>query len=109
MVRDIGIDVRPPEKMCDDPNCPWHGHLKVHGPVIEGIVVQDKMEKTVVVEREYLRFDKKYERYIKRKSRYHVHSPSCVDAKIGDKVKFMECKPIAKSVNFVVIEKLGKR
>ncbi len=106
--RDIGIDVKPPERECDDPNCPFHGHLKVRGQILEGVVISDKMEKTVVVEREYLRYVKKYERYEKRRSRYHVHNPPCIDAKVGDHVRFMECRPLAKSVSFVIVEKIER-
>ncbi len=106
--RDIGVDVKPPEKECNDPNCPWHGHLKVRGQVMEGIVISDKMKNTVVVEREYIRYVPKYERYEKRRHRYHVHNPPCIDAKVGDKVRFMETRPISKTVSFVVIEKMER-
>ncbi len=106
--RDIGIDVKPPEKECTDPNCPFHGHLKVRGQIIEGVVISDKMQGTVVVEREYLRYVAKYERYEKRRSRYHVHNPPCIDAKVGDYVRFMECRPLSKTVSFVIIEKVER-
>ncbi len=106
--RDIGVDARPPEKECDDPNCPWHGHLKVRGQIIEGVVILDKMKNTVVVEREYLRYVPKYERYEKRRRRYHVHNPPCIDVKVGDRVRFMECRPLSKTVSFVVIEKMER-
>ncbi len=106
--RDIGVDAKPPEKECNDPNCPWHGNLKVRGQIMEGVVVSDKMKNTVVVEREYLRYVKKYERYEKRRRKYHVHNPPCIDAKVGDKVRFMECRPLSKTVSFVVIEKIER-
>ncbi len=106
--RDIGVDAKPPEKECDDPNCPWHGHLKVRGQIIEGVVISDKMKNTVVVEREFLRYIPKYERYEKKRSRYHVHNPPCIDAKVGDKVRFMECRPLSKTVSFVIIEKVER-
>ena len=104
-MRDIGIDANPPEKECHDKNCPWHGNLKVRGQILEGVVISDKMEKTVVVEREYLRYNKKYERYEKRRRRYHVHNPPCIDAKEGERVRFMETRPISKTVSFVIVEK----
>jgi small subunit ribosomal protein S17 len=103
-MKDIGIDVKPPEKECDDENCPFHGRLSVRGQIFEGVVVSDKMEKTVVVEREYERFIRKYERYEKRRSRLHAHNPPCVDAKIGDRVVIMECRPLSKTKSFVVVE-----
>ena len=106
--KDIGVDAKSPQKECNDPNCPWHGNLKVRGQMMEGVVVSDKMKNTVVVEREYLRYVKKYERYEKRRRRYHVHNPPCIDAKVGDRVRFMECRPLSKTVNFVVIEKIER-
>jgi len=31
MARNIGVKVSPPKKECDDPNCPFHGGLKLRG------------------------------------------------------------------------------
>ncbi|RLF35725.1 MAG: 30S ribosomal protein S17 [Thermoplasmata archaeon] len=109
--RDIGLDVPIPEEECDDKNCPFHGTLPVRGQILEGEVVSDKMEKTVVVKREYLHYLPKYERYEKRTSKYLVHAPPCLKVKVGDKVKIAECRPLSKAVSFVVIQKLeeGKK
>lgn len=101
--RNIGIDVPLPEKSCEDRNCPFHGNLPVRGQIIEGVVVSDKMQSTVIVEREYLWYLKKFERYEKRTSRYPAHSPPCLGVKTGDRVKIMECRPLSKTVSFVVI------
>lgn len=105
--RDIGVDVSAPSAQCNDANCPFHGTLSVRGQIIEGVVVSDKMQKTVVVKKEYRRFIPKYERYEWRTGRYIAHNPSCIDAKVGTKVKIMECKPLAKTKAFVVIEQAG--
>ena len=105
--RDIGYDVKPPEKECDDPNCPWHGTLPIRGKILEGIVVSDKMQKTVIVRRDYLHYVPKYERYERRHSRIAAHNPPCIDAKKGDKVKIAECRPLSKTKHFVVIEKMS--
>ncbi|UCD92869.1 MAG: 30S ribosomal protein S17 [Methanobacteriota archaeon] len=103
--RDIGIDVPAPEESCQDVKCPFHGKLSVRGQIIEGVVVSDKMDNTVVVARERLRFVPKYERYEKRTSRHHAHSPPCIAAKTGDHVTMIECRPLAKTVSYVVIQK----
>jgi len=104
----IGIDVKEPEEKCDDPNCPFHGNLKVRGQTLEGKVVSNKAHQTVTVEREYYRFLKKYERYEKRRSKISAHNPKCMNITIGDTVKIMECKPISKTKSFVLIEKVGE-
>jgi small subunit ribosomal protein S17 len=105
--RDIGIDVTPPVKQCNDTNCPFHGKLSVRGQIIEGVVVSDKMQNTVVVKKDYRRYIPKYERYEWRTGRYIAHNPTCISAKVGTKVRIMECRPIAKTKAFVVIEQTG--
>ena len=104
-IRDIGIDVGPPTSECNDPNCPCHGSLPVRGQTIDGVVATVKMNKTVVVERNYLKYQQKYERYEKRSSRYSAHAPACLGLKVGDRVRIAECRPLSKTVSFVVIEK----
>jgi small subunit ribosomal protein S17 len=106
--RDPGFDVRLPKESCTDDKCPFHGHLKVHGHSMEGVVVSDKMQGTVVVMRTILHYVPKYERYEKRKRRYMAHSPPCLKVTAGRRVRIAETRPIAKNVSFVVIENLGE-
>jgi small subunit ribosomal protein S17 len=101
---DIGVNVMAPKKGCEDPNCPFHGGLKVRGQIIEGTVASDKGHQTVVVEKKYSRYDNKYERSERRISRYSAHNPKCVGASLSDEVRLMECRPISKTKSFVVIE-----
>ena len=101
--RDIGIDVPVPAKGCSDRNCPFHGKLSVRGQSFEGVVVSAKMQRTVVVEREHLRYIPKYERYEKRTRRMNVHAPPCLDLKEGIRVTIMECRPLTKTVHFVAV------
>ncbi len=103
---DIGLDVKSPKKPCDDRNCPFHGHLSVRRKFLDGKVVSAKMTKTVTVERDYLKYVKKYTRYEKRRSRIMAHSPPCLELSEGDRVRIAECRPLSKEVAFVVVEKL---
>ncbi len=105
-MRDIGLDVKAPEKDCNDPNCPFHGSLPVRGQVFDCKVVSDKMESTVVVLREFEKRDAKFERFEKRRSKIHAHIPPCIDAKAGDSVKIAECRPLSKTKAYVVVEVL---
>ncbi|MEW5937903.1 MAG: 30S ribosomal protein S17 [Candidatus Thermoplasmatota archaeon] len=107
--RNIGIDVPMPKGACNDAHCPFHGRLSVRGQILDGYVVSDRMDKTVVVRRDHLRYIPKYERFEKRYSKYAAHSPPCLDVKVGDKVRIMECRPLSKRVSFVVIENRGER
>ncbi|MHA1754780.1 MAG: 30S ribosomal protein S17 [Candidatus Odinarchaeia archaeon] len=105
-MKNIGIKVTPPTKECDDPQCPFHGNLKIRGRIFEGIVAGNKMMKTIVVRRDYLWYVKKYKRYERRHSQISAHLPPCIEVNIGDRVKIAECRPLSKTVSFVVIEKL---
>ena len=105
-MRDIGLDVKAPDKDCNDPNCPFHGSLPVRGQVFDCKVVSDKMESTVVVHREFEKRATKFERFEKRRSKFHAHNPPCIDAKAGDSVKIAECRPLSKTKAYVVVEVL---
>jgi len=103
VIKNIGIQVNPPKKTCEDPNCPFHGKLRVRGKILEGTVMSLK-NKTIVVRKDYLKFIKKYLRYEKRHSTLHAHCPDCQNPIINKKVKIAECRPLSKTVSFVVIE-----
>ena len=74
---------------------------------MEGIVTSDKMSRTVTVKLEYVRKVPKYERYERRTSKLHAHNPPCINARVGDRVKIMECRRLSKTKSFVVVQKLG--
>ncbi len=102
-VKDIGLGFPPPERVCEDRNCPYHGHLKVRGILLEGVLVSKKMDKAGVILREYLHYDKKYQRYERRRSKVSVYIPPCMDVKEGDIVIAAETRPISKTIAFVLV------
>jgi len=91
---------------CEDVNCPKHGKLRVYGGIIEGVVVSDKPKNTVIIERHYLNFVPKYERYERRKTRLAVHKPPCIDVHTGDTVIVGKCRKVSKTKAHVVLEKV---
>ena len=97
-----------PRKTCDDRNCPFHGTLSTRGRVMEGVVVSAKMDKTVVVRRDYLKYVPKFKRYERRHGHIPAHSPPCLNVEEGNRVKIVECRPLSKTVSFVVVEKVGE-
>ena len=105
----MSLTSKKPKKTCDDRNCPFHGELPVRGRVMEGIVVRAKMERTVIVRRDYIHYVPKFRRYERRRSRIPSHNPPCMNVKEGDLVRIAECRPISKTVSFVVIEKLEEK
>ena len=108
-MRDIGIDVKNPDGEWDgDVNCPFYGTLRVRGQVLEGKVSAVGMQKTITVERQNVRYMKKYERFEKKTSRLSAHLPSCIGTvHVGDSVRIMECRPLSKTISFCVIENNG--
>ena len=105
--RDIGVDVIAPGVDWDgSENCPFYGSLRVRGQIIEGTVSSLGMNDSIVVERQRIRYMKKYERYEKKTNRFTAHLPSCIgEVSIGDRVRIMECRPLSKTVSFCVIER----
>lgn len=96
------------EEKCNDQNCPNHGSLSLRGRTFTGLVVGDRMQKTATVEWQCKRYVPKYERYESRMTRIKAHNPECISAKKGDIVKIIECRPISKTKNFAIVEKIGK-
>jgi len=103
----IIFGIEPPEVECNDNKCPFHGKVSVRGRIDTGIVLKVK-HKTAVVEKERLVFIKKYQRYERRRSKYHVHIPSCIKVEPNDKVIFGETRPLAKTVSSVILKVIGK-
>ncbi len=100
---------RSPRKSCDDPNCPFHGSLRTRGRFLDGRVISAKMDKTAIIGLSYLHYQPKYKRYERRHSNIPAHNPPCLDIREGDRVKIAECRPLAKTVAFVVLEKLEEK
>ncbi|MDQ1272226.1 MAG: small subunit ribosomal protein [Planctomycetota bacterium] len=74
---------------------------------IIGMVVGNKMQKTIVVEVMRLVKHSKYGKYIKRSSLYKAHDEKG-QARLGDKVEIIETRPLSKTktTKFVrIIEK----
>jgi small subunit ribosomal protein S17 len=72
---------------------------------LQGIVVSNKMQKTLVVEVERIKVHPKYKRRYKVHKRYKAHFDSG-EYNIGDKVLIEESRPISKEKRWVVIKKL---
>jgi len=105
----MSLTFKKPKKTCNDRNCPFHGDLPIRGRVLEGVVASAKMDKTVIVKRDYLHYVPKFKRYERRHSSIPCHNPPCINVKEGNLIKIAECRPISKTVSFVVVEKLEEK
>ena len=70
--------------------------------ILQGIVVSNKMDKTVVVEVERRVMHPLYKKFVKRNKKYAAHDESNV-CKVGDVVRIQECRPISKSKTWEVL------
>jgi small subunit ribosomal protein S17 len=79
------------------------GYRKVR----EGLVVSDKMDKTVVVEVEDRVKHPKYDKIIRRTKRYKAHDGANACG-VGDRVLLMEIRPLSATKRWRVAEILEK-
>ena len=106
LARNIGISVKKSTKspISGEKNNPFNGSLSIRGKLFEGIVVNTKAKHTVTIEKKSSINFSKFRRYGRSKNRIHAHVPSNLDVGEGDHVIAAECRPISKSVSFVIIE-----
>jgi small subunit ribosomal protein S17 len=73
---------------------------------MQGVVVSDKMDKSVVVKVERRIMHPLYKKFIRRSKRYAAHDPDNT-IKIGDVVRIRECRPISKRKRWEVVPESG--
>jgi small subunit ribosomal protein S17 len=72
-----------------------------------GIVISDRMNKTIVVKTERLTRDPLYNRTVKSRSKFKAHDEQG-QAKIGDRVRIIETRPLSKEKRWRLVEILKK-
>jgi small subunit ribosomal protein S17 len=70
-----------------------------------GLVVSDKADKTVTVEVRRNVLHPLYKKYIRKRTRFHVHDEANA-FHVGDRVKIIETRPISKHKRWRVQEKI---
>ncbi len=76
-------------------------------PTREGFVVSDKMDKTVVVEVERTTRHPIYGKVLRRSTKFKAHDEAN-EARTGDEVRIMECRPLSKDKSWRVIDILRR-
>lgn len=71
--------------------------------ILQGVVVSDKMDKTVTVLVERRVMHPLYKKFIKKTKKYAAHDENNT-YKVGDKVRIIECAPISKRKTWTVME-----
>ena len=72
-----------------------------------GVVVSDKMDKTITVAVERRTQHPEYRRVVKKTKKYKAHDEDNVCSE-GDKVKIMETRPLSKTKRWRLIEIIEK-
>lgn len=107
-VRNVGLGFKVPKDAREgayvDKKCPFTGNVSIRGRILKGVVVSTKMNRTVVVRRDYLHYVKKYRRFEKRHSTLSAHCSPCFRVNEGDTVVVGQCRPLAKTVRFNVLK-----
>ncbi len=73
--------------------------------ILQGVVVSDKNDKTIVVNVERRFTHPVMKKTIRRTKKYHAHDAANT-AKEGDIVRIQECKPISKNKTWALLEKV---
>jgi len=74
--------------------------------VLQGIVVSDKMDKTIVVQVERQVMNPIYKKFVRRTKKYAAHDENNVH-KVGETVRIRECRPISKRKRWEVVAESG--
>ena len=106
MTKNIGLPVKEPKKKAveNESNNPFNGSLTIRGKLFEGIVINAKAKGTAVIQKESPIYFTKFKRFGRSKNQIQAHVPSNINVKEGDNVIAAECRPISKSVSFVIVE-----
>lgn len=107
--KDVGLGFKTPREAIEgtyiDKKCPFTGDVSIRGRILTGVVVSNKMKRTIIIRRDYLHYIPKYNRYEKRHKNLAAHlSPAFIGVEIGDVVTVGQCRPLSKTVRFNVLK-----
>jgi len=77
--------------------------VKVHRREFVGVVVSDKMDKTIVVEVRTKKLHKLYKKYVSTSKKYKAHDEENT-ANQGDTVRIVEGRPISKEKKWRLVD-----
>ncbi|XP_059484565.1 small ribosomal subunit protein uS17 isoform X2 [Neocloeon triangulifer] len=107
--RNVGLGFKTPREAIEggyiDKKCPFTGNVSIRGRILTGVIQKMKMQRTIVIRRDYLHYIRKYNRFEKRHRNMSVHCSPCFrDVSIGDVATIGECRPLSKTVRFNVLK-----
>lgn len=106
--KNIGLGFKTPKEAIEsryiDKKCPFTSNVSIRGQILKGICISTKMQRTIVVRRDYLHYVPKYNRYEKRHRNIPVHCSPAFSVKEGDIIVIGQCRPLTKTVHFNVLK-----
>jgi small subunit ribosomal protein S17 len=70
--------------------------------ILEGVIVSDKMDKTIVVKVERRVMHPVYKKFVRQSKKYSAHDEAN-KFKTGDVVRIQECRPLSRSKRWEVV------
>merc|ERR1711924_313211 len=108
--KSVGLGFKTPKSAIEgtyvDRKCPFTGNVNIRGKMLSGVVKTTKMDRTLIIRRDYLHYITKYNRYEKRHKNLPAHVSPCFRLHQGDEVLVGQCRPISKTVRFNVLKVL---
>ena len=75
--------------------------------VLQGVVVSDKADKSIVVRVDRRVADPVYKKFVTRSKKFMAHDPDN-SFKPGDQVRIQECRPLSKRKRWEVLGRVGE-
>ena len=72
----------------------------------EGVVISDKMDKSVIVEVSRTVLHPTYQKYVRKRTRFMAHDETNA-CKVGDRVRIIESRPLSRRKRWRIQEKLA--
>ncbi|ELW65265.1 40S ribosomal protein S11 [Tupaia chinensis] len=107
--KNIGLGFRTPKEAIDgtyiDKKCPFTGNVSIWGPILSGAVTKMKMQRTIVICRDYLHYIHKNNRFKMCHKNMSVHLSLCFrEVQIGNIIMVGKCQLLSKTMCLNVLK-----
>ncbi|XP_043849771.1 40S ribosomal protein S11-like [Dromiciops gliroides] len=104
----MGLGFNTPKEVIEgtyiDKECPFTGNVSIRGRILSAVVTKMKMQRTIIIHRDYLCYIRKYNQFKKHHKNMFAPFTLLLDIQIGDVVTVGECRPLSKTMRFNVLK-----